>query len=146
MVAYIYCMKLTTDERVTAVFEGYPADVKKHMLNLRSLVIDVAENLESVIEMEETLKWGEPSYITKFGSTVRMDWKPKAPESYALYFSCSTKLVDTFRAIYQDTFRYEGKRALVFQIQEELPKLELRQCIALALTYHKVKHLPLLGI
>ena len=40
-------------------------------------------------ELEETLKWGEPSYLVKKGSTIRMDWKSKAPNQYAMYFKCT---------------------------------------------------------
>lgn len=43
-------------------------------------------------EIEETLKWGEPADMTKngAGSTIRLDWKPKHPDHYALYFNCKT--------------------------------------------------------
>ena len=71
--------------------------------------------------MEETLKWGEPSYLTKSGSTIRMDWKRKSPHQYALYFNCNTSLVDTFKALYRSFFTFEGKRAIVFREADELP-------------------------
>ena len=38
-----------------------------------------AEETEEITFLEETLKWGELSYITEIGSTLRMDWKPKSP-------------------------------------------------------------------
>ncbi len=50
------------------------------MIHLRELVYQVVAELESPIQLEETLKWGEPSYLTKYGSTVRMDWKAKTPD------------------------------------------------------------------
>lgn len=96
-------------------------------------------------EVEETLKWGEPSYLVKGGSTVRYDWKEKSPDQYAIYFNCNTKLVDTFKELYGDKFRFEGNRAIVFGIKDFLHKKELKHCIKLTLTYHKVKHLPMLG-
>jgi len=75
-----------------------------------------------------------------------MDWKAKKPDQYALYFKCTSKLVETFRALYGDTFAYENNRALVFSLtQEEIPEKELKVCIGMALRYHKVKHLPSLG-
>ena len=36
-------------------------------------------------------------------------------------------------------------RAIVFGETDEFPVDELKHCISLALTYHRVKHLPLLG-
>jgi len=139
-------MKLTSDERVALVFRKYPPKVRGKMRNLRNLVINTAKSLDSVEYLEETLKWGEPSYLTKHGSTIRMDWKSKKPDQYAIYFKCTSKLVPTFKAIYKNTFVYEGNRAIIFDLKEEIPETEIAQCIELALTYHEVKHLPMLGV
>lgn len=70
-------MKLTTDPRVEVVFANYPDFVKDKMRNLRNLVIETAREVEGISHLEETLKWGEPSFLTKHGSTLRMDWKEK---------------------------------------------------------------------
>jgi len=96
--------------------------------------------------MEETLKWGEPSYLVKGGSTIRIDWKLKTPNQYAMYFKCTSALVPTFRMVYKGLFTFEGSRAITFQMDERIPKKELKSCIKAALRYHKVKHLPTLGI
>ncbi len=74
-----------------------------------------------------------------------MDWKDRTPDRYAIYFNCNTSLVGTFRELYGDLFRFEGNRAIVFGAADPLPVNELKHCVALALTYHRVKHLPLLG-
>jgi hypothetical protein len=90
--------------------------------------------------IEETLKWGQPSFLTSetgSGSTIRIDALKSDPESYALYFNCRTNLVSTFRNIYPATFRYEGNRAIVLRAGEAIPEQPLRHCIALALTYHR---------
>ncbi|MCB0279589.1 MAG: DUF1801 domain-containing protein [Calditrichaeota bacterium] len=137
-------MKLHTDPAVPDVFANYPDFVQKQMQHLRQLVIDVANDLK-LTDLQETLKWGEPSYLAKHGSTLRMDWKEKKADQYAVYFKCTSKLVPTFKAIYPDTFQFEGDRAIVFKLNEQIPESELKQCIAMALTYHKIKHLPLLG-
>jgi len=110
------------------------------------LVLRTASEIDELEKLEETLKWGEPSYLTKYGSTVRMDWKEKKPEQYAIYFKCTSSLVQTFKIVYKDKFKFEGKRTIVFQLTDEIPETELKHCISLALTYHKVKHLPLLGV
>ena len=108
--------------------------------------MDAASETEGVDGLEETLKWGEPSYLTKGGSTVRMDWKDKSPDRYAIYFNCNTPLVETFKRIYRDTFTFEGKRAIVFGETDQLPVDELKHCVSTALTYHRVKHLAFLGM
>lgn len=139
-------LKLKIGPEVEAVFEAYPESIRPKMEGLRKLVLETAEELENISALEETLKWGEPSYLTKIGSTIRMDWKPKSPDQIAMYFKCTSKLVSTFREVYEDVFTFEGTRAIVFQLDEQIPEKELKRCIAAGLTYHKVKHLPMLGL
>ena len=119
--------------------------MRAKLLRLRQLVLDTASELDEVADLEETLKWGEPSYLTKGGSTVRMAWKPVAPDRYALCFNCNTRLIETFREVYGAVFEFEGNRAIVFARDDRLPVRELKHCIALALTYKRRRHLPLLG-
>lgn len=139
-------MKLKTDPKVEAIFANYPDSVRDKMQYLRQLVIETAEETESVNHLEETLKWGEPSFVTKNGSTLRMDWKEKMPNQYAMYFQCTSRLVDTFRLVFDDKFQFEGKRAIVFQLNRKIPESELKECIKASLIYHKVKGLLTLGI
>ena len=138
-------MKLISNQEVKNIFSGYPKSVKPKLLYLRKLILSVASEIDGLEELEETLKWGEPSYIAKYGSTVRIDWKKKSPEQYAIYFKCTSSLVPTFKSIYKDKFNYEGNRAIVFTLKDKVPEKELKHCIGMALNYHKIKHLPLLG-
>lgn len=137
---------LKTNPKVKEVFANYPDIVRDKMSSLRDLVIETAEETEGIETLEETLKWGEPGFITKNGSTLRMDWKDKTPDQYALYFQCTSRLVDTFRMVFGHQFQYEGNRAIVFQLNQKIPVKELKTCIRTTLTYHKVKHLLTLGI
>lgn len=139
-------IEVKTNPDVELVFGNYPESVRNKMLFLRELVIETAREIEGVQTLEETLKWGEPSYLTKNGSTLRMDWKSKSPNQYAMYFKCTSRLVETFKLTFKNTFEYEGKRAIVFQMEDAIPKDELKACIKATLTYHKVKNLPTLGI
>ena len=126
---------------VAGRFASYPPHVKPKMLALRELVLKTAAGTPGSGEIEETLKWGEPAYVTKnkTGSTVRMDWKAKSPNTYALYFNCQTSLVESFRKMFPHDFQFEGNRALVFQLDENLPKDSVAFCVAASLTHH-VKH------
>ena len=138
-------MDVVTDDEVTEVFEGYPDAMRRKLLFLRQLVLEAASETDGVDAVEETLKWGEPSYVTENGSTVRVDWKQSNPQQYAMYFHCLTSLVDTFRELHRDELHFEGNRAIVFHEDDDVPVDELKHCISLALTYHDRKHLPLLG-
>lgn len=138
-------LKVITDPSVKDVFDKFPKELKTKLTFLRQLILDTAEDIESIEVLEETLKWGEPSYLVKKGSTIRINQKKSNPEEYCMYFKCTSQLVNTFRTIYKNVFTFEGNRAIVFYINDEIPVSELKHCISLALTYHRVKHLPLLG-
>lgn len=139
-------LMLKTSPKVNQVFANYPDIVRDKMQFLRELVIKTAEETEGIGELEETLKWGEPSFVTKGGSTLRMDWKVRTPNQYAMYFQCTSRLVGTFRMVFSHKFQYEGNRAIVFQLNQSIPVLELQACVKACLTYHNVKHLMTLGI
>ena len=133
------------NQEVEKVFNAYPDNIREKMLFLRQLVLETASEVNGIKSIEETLKWGEPSYITKHGSTVRMDWKKSTPDQYAMYFHCKTKLVDAFKELYKNNFNFEGNRAIVFNVKDKISINELKHCITLSLNYHNIKHLPLLG-
>lgn len=88
---------------------------------------------------------GQPSYLVKGGSTIRIDWKPNDPNVVKVFFHCQTKLVETFKEIYPEEFVYEGKRAIVIPLKPIGRSGSLNHCLLMALKYHSLKHRPLLG-
>ncbi|GAA0824066.1 DUF1801 domain-containing protein [Colwellia asteriadis] len=132
------------DLNVQQKFANYPAHVAARLTMVRELIFKVAKE-DKVGDVTETLKWGEPSYLAKTGSTIRLDWKATQPDEYCIFFNCNTTLIETFKEIYGDTFIYQGKRALVFNLTEPIPVKELSHCLSMALRYKKIKQLPLLG-
>ena len=138
-------VKVNTNPKVETIFSNYPKHVSNKMLILRNLIIETANEI-GITQLEETLKWNEPSYLTKNGSTIRIDWKSKTPEQYGMYFQCTSRLIPTFKTIHKNAFEFEGNRAIVFQLDKDIPVAPLKSCIKTALTYHNVKHLPLLGL
>ena len=132
------------DKAIKTHFDGYPDDVRVRLEELRSLIFELSSGLD-LGEIEESLKWGEPSYSVKTGSPIRIDWKLKSPNNYYLFFNCQTKLIDTFRELHDGTLAFQGNRAIVLNLTEPLPKAPIKQCLELALTYQQRKHLPLLG-
>ncbi|UPK03709.1 DUF1801 domain-containing protein [Bradyrhizobium sp. 170] len=123
---------------VDAIFSAYPTPVKARLLALRRLIFDTADTTEGVGALEETLKWGQPSYLTtgsESGSTIRIDQVKAEAGRYAVYFHCQTDLVETLRELYPE-LRYGGNRSILLDAGEKLPEKALRHCVALALTYH----------
>ncbi len=124
---------------VVFVFESYPEKVRQRLLFLRQLILETAAETDGVGELNECLKWGQPSYvtgITKSGSTIRIDRIKAEQDQYAMFFHCQTTLVSTFRKMYGDDFVFGGNRSIIFERDEEIPVEKLKTCIALALTYH----------
>ncbi len=99
------------DKAVKNHFEECPENARVRLVELRELILKLSLDLQ-LGEVEESLKWGEPSYSVKSGSPIRIDWKLKTPNNYYLFFHCQTKLVDTFRELHGDVLRFQGNRAV----------------------------------
>jgi len=142
----IYDMEIIESTEVHSYICKYPIDIQDKLLFLRGLILETASEIDNENKIEETLKWGQPSYTTKNGSTIRIDWNKKNPDQYAIYFHCKTKLIDIIKERYTNLFKYEGNRAIIFNTGDIIPAQELKHCISLSLTYHTIKHLPMLGL
>ncbi|MEO0558863.1 MAG: DUF1801 domain-containing protein [Bacteroidota bacterium] len=124
---------------VAATFDSYPPAVRAKLLDLRQLVLDTAAATEGVGQVEEALKWGEPSILTRSprsGTTVRLAPVQSTEDRYGLFVNCQTTLIGAFRQMYPDRFTFDGTRAITFHVDEPIPTDELRHCIAMALCYH----------
>ena len=137
-------MDKNIDIDVLSVIETYPKEMQEKVIYLRTLILEVCEENPEIGAIEETLKWKEPSYISAHGSTLRIAWHKKRPKSYGVYFNCKSKLISTFRELFVDKFRFEGNRAIIFTLEEDILEKELKYIILLTLTYHKRKHLSML--
>lgn len=137
-------MKTETHPDVRAKLASYPAHVQPRVAELRRLILEAAEEA-GVPVLQEVLRWGEPSYLAPRGSTLRLDCKEHAPERLSLYFTCTSRLIPTIREIFGDLFDYEKSRALHLDLGGPVPRAELEECVRMALCYHDLKHMPLLG-
>jgi hypothetical protein len=133
-------MKLEIKQKL----ETYPKNARDMIMIIRDLLFQLSKT-DHLGEITESLKWGEPSFTTKYGSPVRVDWKSDSPETVSIFFNCKTRLVETFREVYPQTFIFAGNRELILKLSEPLPEKELKHCLSIALQYHRVKHLTLLG-
>jgi hypothetical protein len=127
------------DPVVGTAFSSYPKVLRAKLLALRRLILETASTTPGVGTLEETLKWGQPSYLTtetKSGSTIRIGEVKAGTDQYAMYVNCQTDLVATFREIYPTELTYGGNRSVVFNANDAVPEEALRHCVALALTYH----------
>lgn len=128
-------MTRTPTSHVKAAFELMPEPARSTLMAVRQRIFALAHE-EDVGTLTETLKWGQPSYLTeetKAGSTIRLGLHDGAP---AAFFTCSSSLVDGFRADFPEALTYHGNRAVT--LKEPFPA-ELDICLARALTYHRAK-------
>ncbi len=124
---------------VESVINAYPNPVKSKLMMLRQLIYTVARENPEIGLLEETTKWGQPSYLTpqtKSGSTIRIDGIRSEKDQYAMYFHCQTTLVDTFKEMYKNDFVFVGNRSILFHVNDKPPLDKLKHCVKIALTYH----------
>ncbi|WP_246249019.1 DUF1801 domain-containing protein [Chelativorans alearense] len=122
---------------VEAKFASYPEPERTGLLILRGLIFETAEITPDVGAVGETLKWGQPAYLTletRSGSTIRLGLPKQG--GFAIYTHCQTTILSDFRGMFPDDFDYEGNRAIHFTDSEALPLEKLRLLIHRALTYH----------
>lgn len=128
------------DQKVEEVFESFPDEVREPLLRVRALIFDTAAAIKGVGEIEEALKWGQPSYLTpktKSGSTLRLGTtKSGAP---AVFTHCQTSIMSDFRMMFEDAFTIDGNRALHLSVDEDLPLEKLEFLVRRALAYHLSK-------
>lgn len=127
---------------VGKVFATYPAPARKLLLAIRTLLYETADRLPAAGRITETLKWGEPAYLTsapKSGTTIRLAWSPKRPDSAGIFVNCQTTLLDEWRTLYGETLDLVGNRELRLALGAPLPADPIRHCLAMALTYHQRK-------
>lgn len=121
------------------VFDDLPKAMAARLAALRSLILETAAENPAIGPLEETLKWGEPAYLTsasKSGTTVRINRHKKSGDEYAIYVHCQTDLVERYKQLYDDVLTFEGSRAIVFGVDQEIPVQAVKHCLAMALTYH----------
>ena len=125
---------------VVQAFDAFPTAVRRRLLQARRLIFETATKLEGVGPLTETLKWGEPAYLTEAtgsGSTIQLGWFKSSDKDCAVFFNCQTTLVETFRERFPDIFAFEKNRAILLSASGPLPRTPLATCLAAALTYHQ---------
>jgi len=125
------------DPQVERRFMAMPEPARGQLLALRDLIFEVAGTTPGVGRIQETLKWGQPAYLTpetKSGSTIRLG-QPKGG-GVAIYTHCQTTIMSDFQALFAGEFDFEGNRAVLLAAEGPVKADKLRLLIAAALTYH----------
>ncbi|MGE8720984.1 DUF1801 domain-containing protein [Leptospira terpstrae] len=119
-------------------FNLSPVMLDKFM-EIRNWIYEISQANDQIGEIEECIKWGQPSFltpITKSGSTIRIGKVNDA--EFALFFNCKTTIAQEI-AIEFPELKCDGKRALYFAANQKLAKTKVISCLQKALLYHKRK-------
>ena len=125
---------------IAAIFEGFPETARDGLYELRRLIFETASEFPDVGQVEECLKWGQPSYTTpttKSGSTLRLGC-PKSG-GFALFAHCQTNIIRTFSETFPGLDQIDGNRAVIFNSVSDIAPWRHKQVIAHALRYHLLK-------
>lgn len=126
-----------------AAFEQFDQAICLKLLEVRSMIFEIAASRENIGAITETLKWGQPSYLTeqtKSGTTIRLGAVKDRPDKFGIYVHCQTNLIESFRQMFGDEIGFEKNRAVVLSVDEKLPTDIISICILEALTYHQKSH------
>ena len=126
---------------VAKVLTACPVLAASHVQALRALIYETAAETDKVGPLTETLKWGEPAYLTespRTGTTIRLGWDAVG-QAVSLYVHCQTTLVKEWRDLYETELELIDNRQLRLPTDRALPQAALKHCIAMALTYHSRK-------
>ena len=126
-----------TSAEIQTAYDAFPPAVKSGTMALRTLIYETAKGISGLAAPTECLRWGQPSYITPIGSTLRIGI-PKSG-GFALYAHCQSTIISQFAQGFGADFQIEGNRAVLFQSKDDIQPEKLRLMIEHALTYKRKK-------
>lgn len=124
------------NDAVRVAFDAIPEQDRAGLLQLRDLIFETAERLDTVPSVTEDLRWGQPAYLTpaRVGSTIRLG-QPKTG-GFALYAHCQTTIISDFAEAYPGWDQFDGNRAVLFTDTKQIDPVRHGALIESALTYH----------
>jgi len=125
-----------TCDRIAAAFDLPDEKARAGLLALRDLILETAGALPDIGPVEEALRWGQPSYISRKGTPLRLG-VPKSGR-FGLFVHCQSRVIPNYLERYPAWDRIEGTRALLFDRPDQIEPLRHGWLIRHALTY-KVK-------
>ncbi len=131
-------MREFTESAVEDIFLNYPEKLRDSLLQMREIIFQVAAQQD--IQIMETLRWWQPSYLpiqSKVGTTIRIDQFSEC--EVAIFFNCKTTIVEELKETFGASLRYSKNRAIIFNINAPLPMQTIEYCVAFGLSYFKRK-------
>jgi hypothetical protein len=118
--------------QIAKFFDAMPVDVAQLLGDARLEIFRISGEAEGIGPLTETLKWGEPAYLTeapKTGTTLRLG---QIGGRAALMVPCSTTIIEDARAVFGEQPEFSGKRGLILGGERQV----FDYVVNAALTYH----------
>jgi hypothetical protein len=116
-------------------FAAFPPRSRNTLMAVRTMIFEIAATLP-VGRIEETTKWGQPSYATpdtKSATPIRLGLSKAG--GLAIFTHCQSTVMGDFRALAPPELKFDGNRT-VYLPNHSSPALdELAPLIRAALTY-----------
>jgi uncharacterized protein YdhG (YjbR/CyaY superfamily) len=122
---------IISDSKTAKILSAFPEETQERVQALRALIIDQSDGLE----VQECLRWGQPTYIAPLGSMLRIGMVKSG--DVALFAHCQTTIISDFAAQFGGDFLIEGNRAIVFPKGADIQPEKLRLMISHALRYNE---------
>ncbi|MGJ8545148.1 MAG: hypothetical protein ACSHWZ_06860 [Sulfitobacter sp.] len=124
--------------------QNWPLAAQQTLANVRRVVHTMCTGCDAA-PLQETLKWGEPSWLPRaprIGTTLRAAWKPQRPDHFGLFVHCQTSIAAEFDALYPPhsgppLFTRESNRAIWLPLDAPVPEGPIGHLALMALTYHR---------
>lgn len=117
----------------------WPIEAQTRFAEIRGLILDAAKQV-AIGPLTESLKWGQPAWRPerpRTGSTLRLNWSDKSPQTLAFFVDCKTTLAAQMFAAYPFDFEYKSNRELQVHLDAALPNSAINHLAELTFTYHK---------
>lgn len=124
--------------QVQTAFQVPDPLAREGLLALRNLILDTAQSLPQIGEIEESLRWGQPAYLTsqtKSGTTIRVGLSKQA--RFALFVHCQTTVISEFEQSFPGWDLIDGNRAVLFDRKRDIEPFRHGWLIRRAFTYHR---------
>jgi hypothetical protein len=132
---------MNSNPAVLSLLGSYPEPLRSALTALREIILRTAAENAEIGEIEEELKWGQPSYLTarpNTGTTIRIDRDKSELGDYALFVNCQSSLVSDWKTLFPN-LTFGGDRSVHFKLEDPLPEDAVRHMVTMALTYHSRK-------
>ncbi|MGL5009050.1 MAG: DUF1801 domain-containing protein [Paracoccaceae bacterium] len=124
-------------DQVRAVFVGCSGPVRDGLLRLRGLIFAAAADHPEVGAVVESLRWGQPAYLTpETGAACSLRIGALREDGFGLFVHCQTDLIANFLAGPGAGHRHDGTRGVLFRDVTDIRDGPISMLIAGALTYH----------